>query len=95
MPSHRTITSLMTFRYLCLPLAEVPQDILIARPDVRRTMGLPDLVLPVNGGFLVIYCLILQSCMQEVRQIRDLHRRRASRVNPTSHGNMYFIAMHI
>ncbi|CAK0787423.1 hypothetical protein CVIRNUC_010643 [Coccomyxa viridis] len=32
--------------------SEVSQDILIARPDVRRTMGLPDLVLPVNAGFL-------------------------------------------
>ena len=35
------------------PAAEAPQDILIARPEARRTMGLPDLVLPINLTFLV------------------------------------------
>ena len=43
----------------CLPVtrvstvAEAPQDILIARPEARRTMGLPDLVLPINLALLV------------------------------------------
>ena len=82
MPSYRINLSLTTSQHLRLPLAEVSQDILIARPDVRRTMGLPDLVLPVNAGFLVMYCLVMQSCVQEIRRRDNVQHKRASRVKP-------------
>ncbi len=55
------------------PVAEAPQDILIARPEARRTMGLPDLVLPINLTFLVWVCVLppsfFEKCTAKYRSV--------------------------
>ena len=54
------------------PAAEAPQDILIARPEARRTMGLPDLVLPINLTFLVWVCILLSQMLGATRRCSSL-----------------------